>query len=275
MKNSKIMQYLVACTFIGFLILGQGCTSRQFCPPPEDMDFEEIAPLTEDINADIYIDASFSMAGFVNPPNSFYVRTLQMLERAFISGWPKRSNSLKFHKFGSKISKIEREQVLSAAFAEFYMDPEFRAQTRIEKVIENANRDNLNIIITDLFQIDADVNLLIGSLNQKFLTKHNSVGVLGIKSHFNGKVFDVGLEDFNFNYYTYMGRKVDEYRPFYLLIIGKYKDIVHYYEMLKINGLSNFPEKNFIIFSPKLVERLATFENSDKKPTKKKEVLKI
>lgn len=192
MKKSKNIKYLAVCILACFLLLGQGCTSREFCPLPEDMDFEEIAPLTVEINADIYIDASFSMVGFVTPGNSFYVRTLQMLERAFISGWPKRSNSLKFYKFGSKISKIERDQVLSAAFAEFYMDPEIRAQTRIEKVIENANSDNLNIIITDLFQIDADVNLLIGSLNQKFLTKHNSVGVLGIKSHFNGKVFDVG-----------------------------------------------------------------------------------
>lgn len=275
MRNSKNIQLTVMCLLAGFLLITEGCNKKGFCPEPEDVDFEQISPLTVKLNADIYIDASFSMVGFVNPGNSYYIRTLQMLERAFISGWPKRSGNLKFYKFGSKMSEINRDQALSAAFAEFYMDPEFRAQTRIEKVIKNADNSNLNIIITDLFQIDADVNILIEKLNQKFLTKDNSVGVLGIKSHFNGKVFDVGLEDFNFNYFTNPGRKVHEYRPFYLLIIGKYKDITHYYEMLKINGLSNFPEKNFIIFSPRLVERLATFENSEVKPTKIREVLKI
>ncbi len=263
---------LLMVVFVCFLILWGGCNPREFCPMPEDIDFEEIAILSENLEADIYIDASFSMVGFVNPGNSYYVRTLQMLERAFISGWPKGSRN--FHKFGTKISEISRDQVLAAAFAGFYMDPEFRAQTRIEKVIDNANKNNLNIIITDLFQIDADVNLLIERLNQKFLTKDISVGVLGVKSQFNGKVFDVGLEDFNFDYFT-SRREAAEYRPFYLLMLGKYNDIVHYYKMLKVNGLSNFPEKSFIIFSPQLVERLASFENSEIKRSKIKEVRQI
>lgn len=268
--NKHILLMLV---FVCFLILWGGCNPREFCPMPEDMDFEEIAPLSKNLEADIYIDASFSMVGFIKPGNSYYVRGLQMLERAFIAGWPKGSRN--FYKFGSNISEISRDKALKAASEIFYCDPNFRGQTRIENVIDNANRNNLSVIITDLFQTDADVNLLIEKLNSRFLTKDIAVGVLGIKSQFNGRVWDVGLEDLNFDYYS-NGREVAEYRPFYLLMFGKYNDIVHYHKMMKINGLNNFPEKNFIIFSSQLVERLASFDNARLSDTDKiTEVLNI
>lgn len=275
MKNSKIMQYLVACTFVGFLILVQGCTPRKFCPPPEDMDFEEIAPLTAKLKADIYYDASYSMMGFVKQGNSYYVRTLQMLERSFISGWPKSTrDDCRYYKFGTTIDRISRDEALNAVFAAFYNDPNFLEETRIEYVIDKVNKDNLTIIVTDLFQNASDVNLLIGKLNRKILSKETSVGILGIKSHFNGRVWDVGLEKFSFEYYT-AGKKPGQFRPFYILLIGKYNDIAHYYKMMKVNGLDSFPEQNFLILSPQLVERLASFENSEIKRTKIKEVRNI
>ncbi|MCK5059033.1 MAG: hypothetical protein KAT34_20465 [Candidatus Aminicenantes bacterium] len=272
MKNKSSILFIFTCIVVCFLLLYGGCEPRKFCPFPEDMDFEGIAPLSDNLQTDIYIDASFSMVGFVNPGNSYYARTLQLLERAIIAGWPKGSRT--FYKFGAIINEISREQALEAAFRGFYCDPDFKSETRIESVIDNAAKDNLNIIVTDLFQMDADVNLLIEKLNQKFLSKEISVGVFGIKSQFRGRVWDVGLESLNFHYDT-DGREPAEYRPFYLLILGKYNDIVHFYKMMRYNGLDSFQGKNFIIFSPQLVERLATFENSKIKPGKVTQVLKI
>ena len=272
MKNSNNIKYTAACIVACLLLLVAGC-KPEFCTLSEEMDLEEIATLSKEVEVDIYIDASFSMVGFIDPGNSYYVRTLQMLERAFISGWPKGSK--KFHKFGSNISEISRDQFLAAAFAGFYMDPEFRGYTRIENVIDNANKNNLNIIITDLFQTDADVNLLIDKLNNRFLTKDIAVGVLGIKSQFNGRVWDVGLENLNFDYYT-RGRNPVGFRPFYILMFGKYNDIVHFYKMMKVNGLNDFPEKNFIILSFQLMQQLASFENAVLAQTSKiKEVMNI
>lgn len=271
MKNKTSISIIFTFVVVCFLLLYVSCEPRKFCPFPDDLDFEEIAPLSEKLQADIYVDASFSMVGFVNPANSYYARTLQLLERAIIAGWPKGSR--KFCKFGATINEISREEALEAAFRDFYCDPNFRSQTRIESVIDNAAKDNLNIIVTDLFQMDADVNLLIEKLNQKFLSKEISVGVFGIKSQFKGRVWDVGLESLNF-YYDTDGREPAEYRPFYLLILGKYNDIIHFYKMISHNGINNFP-KNFIVFSPQMVERLATFENSDVLGNKITEVQKI
>jgi len=261
---------MLTCSILACLLFfWGGCQLRKVCPFPEDMDFEEISPLSENLTVDIYIDASYSMVGFVALGNSYYVRMLQLLERSFIAGWPKGTRN--FHKFGTSISEISREQAKEAAFERFYRDPNFCAETRIESVIDSAKEGNLNIIITDLFQMDADVNLLIERLNQKFLSKKVSVGVLGIKSQFNGKVWDVGLQSLNFSYST-DGRDPGEFRPFYLLMIGNYYDIAHFYKMMNYNGLDSFPEKNFLILSPQLVERLATFENSKIKQRKVKEI---
>jgi hypothetical protein len=264
MKNSKNIKYLVVCFLACFLLLGQECSPREFCPLPEGLDFEEIEPLSNNLQASIYFDASTSMAGFVNPGNSHYVRTLQMMERAFISGWP-GCRQRNFYKFGIDISSVPRDKLKEAEFAGFYPD----VKTHIEKVIdkiekEKKEKDKLIIIISDLFQNQQDVNLLIEKLNEVILSEKMSVGILGIKSQFNGTVGDVGLITLNqelaFEYRT-NGKKPTEYRPFYLLMFGKYSDIVHYYKMLKINGLDSLPEKNFVILSPQLVEKLASFEN--------------
>ncbi|MGD2087185.1 MAG: hypothetical protein PVH61_13460 [Candidatus Aminicenantes bacterium] len=275
MRNTKYLKYSFVCILTCFLMLAPGCTPREFCGQPEDMQFEEIPPLTPELKADIYYDASYSMVGFVNPGNSYYVRTLQLLERSFISGWPESTTEdYQYYQFGTTIDRISRDKALNAVFAEFYNDPDFLEETRIEYVIDKVDKGNLTIIITDLFQNAADVNLLIGKLNRKILSKDMSVGVLGIKSHFNGRVWDVGLEKFNFEYYT-AGKEPVEFRPFYIFMIGKYTDIAHYYKMMNVNGLDSFPEKNFLIFSPQLVERLASFENSEIKRSKIKEVRNI
>jgi hypothetical protein len=231
------------------------------------MDFERIAPTSEEVIADVFFDASFSMSGFVNQANSLYIRAIQILERSLISAWPKNS-TYNYYKFGSDISQIKRNEFLKAIQPSFYWDRKFRNETRIEKVVEKAKVENLTIIITDLFQNDADVNLLISKLNDKFLKKDMSLGVLGVKSEFVGKVCDVSLQGLHFDYST-ENLKPKEFRPFYVLMLGSYSDIKHFFENLKINGLSTFPEKNFIIFSPYLVERLASFEDSTLSETSK------
>jgi hypothetical protein len=265
MRKSKYIPFIYI--FFCFLTFFGGCGKREFCKLPAEMDFEEIEPLANKLKVGIFYDASLSMLGFVNPSNSYYIRTLQLAERAFISGWP--DGSVDYYKFGTIIDKIDRPEALKAANAKFYNAPEFRKETRIENVIDNIDFNSLTIIITDLFQNDADVNLLLEKFKQKFLSEKDiAVGVLGIKSQFNGMVYDVGIEGLPFEYLT-RGLEAIDFRPFYVLMFGKYKNIQHYYKMLKTNGLDEFPEKNFVIFSPRLVNRLASFENAALSETSK------
>lgn len=256
------MKFILLTFILGYFSVFWVECKPEHCKLAEKMDFEAIRPLTENVKADVFLDASYSMAGYVECSNSFYIRTLQILERALISGWPQGTRS--FYKFGTEISRpLPREKILSAAQCGFYGDPNFRHQTRIEKVIDKARPENLTIIVTDLFQNGADVNLLITKLNEKFLKKEMALGVLGIKSEFSGNVCDFGVPNLNFSYSTLDKKKPEDFRPFYILMLGKYADVKHYYENMKINGLDSFLVENFIIFSPQLVEQLASFEKSN------------
>lgn len=260
-RRSFVMLFMLICV----LALSSKCNG-EFCGPPDKIDLEEILPLSKSISADVFYDASFSMVGFVSNINSYYVRTLQLVESSLISGWTKQA--IKYFKFGTIAREIPRAKALEATQGKFYIDDEFKNETHIEKVIARANTGHLTIIVTDLFQNNADVNLLIQKLNEKFLSKKLSVGILAVKSEFTGRVWDVGIHELNFDYTT-AGLRPEHYRPFYILMLGKYAEIEHFYKNIKANGLASFPQTNFIILSPNLVRRLASFENLTSAKSKK------
>ncbi len=258
--NMTIKKILLSCLLAILTLCGPGCR-QEVCSSLEKVDLENAPPLSTNITTDFYFDASYSMSGYVREPDSEYVRTLQIVERSLISAWPNGSEKA-FYKFGNKISNLSnRAEILKATQLPFYTDPEFNTKTRIEQVIDNAKTANLTLIITDLFQNNADVNLLIKKLNEKFIRKDLAIGILAIKSDFNGKVYGVGIQGIAFTYSTHT-LKPSKYRPFYIMMLGKYEDIRHLYENMEVNGLGQIREKNFLILSPILVKHLATFEGS-------------
>ncbi len=240
------------------LVITPGCND-EYAKLHDGVNPQSLLPVSENITAEVFYDASYSMYGYVTGENSYYIKMLQILSRAYYSGWP--DGKIVYNKFGTQISQISRQEAMEASKKAFYFDKAFTQDTHIENVILKAKEKDLTIIVTDLFQKDADVNLLIEKLNEKFLSKNLAVGLLGIKSEFHGKVCDVGIQGLNFKYST-VGKKTKDYRPFFVLLLGSYNDVAHYYKKLCANGLELFPEKNFIIFSSHLVEQLASFKNS-------------
>ncbi len=255
-----IKKILLSSLLAVLTLTAPGCR-QEVCSSLEKIDLEKAPSLSTNIATDFYFDASYSMSGYVREPDSEYVRTLQIVERSLISAWPNGSEK-SFYKFGNKISKVSnRSEILKATQLAFYSDPEFNKKTRIDQVIDNAKTANLTLIITDLFQNNADVNLLIKKLNEKFIRKDLAIGILAIKSAFCGKVYGVGIQGKAFAYST-QNLKPPKYRPFYIMMLGKHEDIRHLYENMEANGMGQIPEKNFLILSPTLVKRLTTFEGS-------------
>jgi hypothetical protein len=119
------------------------------------------------------------------------------------------------------------------------------------------SNNSLTVIVTDLFQNDADVSLLTNVLNEKCLKKNFAIGILGIRSQYDGTVYDVGIQSYSFSYKS-NDTDTKTFRPFYLLILGKHADVANYFEQLK-SSLS-FIKDTFVIFSPYIVNPLASFE---------------
>jgi hypothetical protein len=234
-----------------------GCESKVKELPPEDAS-DNVGEVSDTLDVDIFLDATLSMKGFIIPGvASHYEQTIQLLERAVGKGW--QNGKAMFYRFGSTISPIKSRGYLEAAQPGFYTDKKFFQKTFIENVLDSAKTENLTVIVTDLFQNDADVNLLTRKLKEKYLIKNLAIGILGIKSEFNGSVYDVGIRNYSFAY-TSNNANSETFRPFYVLMLGKHTDVVRYYEELEKSGLKNFPSNNFLIFSRYLGNPLTSFE---------------
>lgn len=130
--------------------------------------------------------------------------------------------------------------------------------TSTEEVRDYREEGELVVIVTDLFQDRGDINLLVAQLKEKYIKKGIEVGLFGIRSQFDGTVYDTGIGQAPLPYRSDPNNP-ETFRPFYLLVLGGHADIAHYFDRLTTNG---FPDAKTIIFSRYLVSPLLSFEGA-------------
>ncbi|MGB8698612.1 MAG: hypothetical protein WCD18_04280 [Thermosynechococcaceae cyanobacterium] len=131
--------------------------------------------------------------------------------------------------------------------------------SQIDKLLtDQATENRVNVIVTDLYQKNADIGRVQGPMTQNYLERGYAIGVLAVKSEFNGTIYDVGLTNQQFSYST-LGQSPKKYHPFYILILGTYGNVHHFYEQAQQYGL-NSVQHEFAIFSPQLVKQTATLD---------------
>jgi hypothetical protein len=161
------------CVFYTF-----GCDGKQFCSPPPSGAANQLPPISKSLKVDVFLDGTISMKGFIVPGiASRYQQTLPLLESTVARGWA--DSQVVFHKFGTVIKDLSERRYLDAQHPQFYDEAEVREKTLIQNVIDKAETDRLTLIVTDLFQTDADINLITAKIKEKFIAKNLSVGVLG------------------------------------------------------------------------------------------------
>ena len=211
------------------------------------------------------------MQGFADPAPTDYTRLIPLLESAVLGGWA--DAKVKFYRFGTHVEPIDRDSYLRVRNPQFYEDSDINRETRIEKVIDHevqvgsdsGNGDRLAIIVTDLFQTDNDTNVLVARLKDNYLKNNLEVGILGIRSHFDGVIYDIGV-GIPPRPYKSDPKDPSTWRPFYLLVVGRHADIAHYFDGLISAGLSG---ARTVIFSPHLTDPIASFEEGSLDSTDK------
>ena len=278
-KTSLLLFSFYLCFFI-FLI---SCdTSKPDPPDPPPVDPSDmVGDISDKLAARIYFDASVSMQGFVVPSSTQYKNILRPLESVITSGW--KNGNTEFFRFGEQVRPIDRDSYLRTGSVDFYDDLrtyiqnifEYEDQLVGENIdINNTLEDSIDkdtpsndinisreenrlvVIVTDLFQDRRDVNLLVSQLKDKYIKNGLEVGLLGLRSEFNGKVYNLGTTPI---LYRSTPDNPETFRPFYLLVLGRHADIAHYFDRLVANG---FPEAQTIIFSRYLVSPLLSFEDA-------------
>jgi hypothetical protein len=245
---------------IGF----RGCDSRQLCSAPVANDLNRFPAASQTLKAHVFLDGTTSMKGFIVPGlSSRYQQVLPLLESTVERGWS--GSQIAFYRFGSVIEELPERRYLEAQHQAFYEAREIRERTLIQNVIDFSSEENsensLTVIVTDLFQTDVDVNLISRKIKEKFITKNRSVGIVGLKSQFNGRIFDVGPNNYAFDYRTDNSNPTS-FRPFYILVLGKHSDVSNYFDALLKGGFELGPETQALILSPYLSETVSSFAES-------------
>ena len=217
---------------------------------------EGLGKSSKSLHVHIYFDATLSMQGFVNPGSTDYTRLIPHLESVVLSGWA--DGKVEFYRFGTHVEPVDRDSYLSVHDPQFYEDGEINRETLIEKVIDHEYQEGsdeetrLSVIITDLFQTKSDANLLVAEFKDKCLKDNLAVGMMGIRSHFEGMVYDIGV---GIPPKPYKSDPDDPstWRPFYLLVVGRHLHISQYFDSLISAG--NIDART-VIYSPHLTQPL-------------------
>jgi len=219
---------------------------------------------SKQIQAQIYIDGTPSMNGFVAFSGSRYIRTLRTLSTAIDEKW--QNAQTKLYRFGDNNKKLlssgDFQQAQTAAFypkdAANERGYPFFENSQITDVInaDKATNDSLTLIITDLTENKQNMLNVFESLKQRYINADFAVGILSLRSEFNGLVYDVGLNNESFTWNTNSPQQKSDpksYRPFYIIMLGKYANVNYLYERLEASDKEVVKDGKFVIFDKKLI----------------------
>jgi len=252
------LRWLVA---IAASLLMTSCKPKTVIPNcvPLSNQTSPIDQKSDSVTTLIQIDGTPSMQGFTkNFTNSRYAQTLDLLDRASTTTW--KTSIVQYFRFGTVKQQIDRQAYLQAKLPEFYTgeNPVFRV-SQIESAITPAAKERISIIVTDLYQKNSDTNLVLKKLKEDYLQKGYAVGILAIRSEFDGIIYDVGIKNTQFPYST-QGKKIEQFRPFYVLVLGSYGNISNYFDEIKKTSASLIKYEQFTIFYPQIVRQASTFQ---------------
>ena len=242
-------------------------------PPPINKTTDRSTPLKISLN----VDGSGSMYGYIkNNSNSRYAQTITLLDSVVNLGSSSRSQvQVEHYRIGEKTAQpITENQYQKARLPEFYTgkSSEFPPVTsQLDVAIENPqNEDQLLILVTDLDQQGEDLNKLNKKIQQTYFNQQlpgYAVGVLGIKSEYNHLVYSVNNSLYQDFAYRTQGKELELYRPFYVIFLGHYQDIVHYIEKMQQKKPDLFNSSEFSLFYPEnIVAKITTLQNSSSFP---------
>lgn len=196
-----ILMSLTACKF------PFGC---DVVPPNEETFTKSNLAIPEKPEVDVYIDASLSMLGYTTIPSDNSYRELpdELMDVGSSMG------GIHFYSFGKDVVPLQgsdyRKFINPSAYTEL--------ENSIKTVIDNAEPEHLTVILTDLFETDAAWSVISSKIQEKYFSNNCGVAVLGLKSPFNGTVYDVGLDAAKYDFNS--GNEPAMYRPVYMLVMG-------------------------------------------------------
>lgn len=211
---------------------------------------------------DIYLDATYSMQGFSRPEATNFSRLLDGIEAAVQNA--AKSSDIRFFKYGRSVAPLERAAFIAARNnSALWNDKDFRSETNFAQAVDSTDPGRVSIFITDLFYSNADANKVVGAIQDKCFKNGVEMGLLGLKSQFDGYVADVQPPV-----------KVIGERPLYLLVFGSKANINLIFSAFRNQPyiqadqallLTRYPVKSFAVTATKAKDSKAINISSARK----------
>jgi len=230
--NNNFLKFIVV--FLTVTLISNFTAAKEQCSPEYSLPEVQINSTQEDSSDEnpvfVYFDGSLSMKGFVvDQPGqkNLYVSIIDDLQQIAENVGSKTY----YHKFGSKVAPIKENEIARVIKEGFYtcagsVQECDNQHTAIDLPFKaaKANLDATYIITTDLF---LENNQLVGTTLsaltkplKSVLKKGKSIGVFGIMSSFNGKIWGIPTSTGATMPYSDALK-----RPFYIIVIGDQKNI--------------------------------------------------
>ena len=220
MKHWRVVT-IVAVLFVTMIL--SGCSTREIVGMPPGSPMMPSKSKSDKMIVDVYWDATVSMKGFTTLAAGNIYRTLpDMLgELGGILG------EVHFFRFGEKVVPLEGRDYRRFRDSDCYTEK----TTSFGNVLDQTDPNNLSVVITDLFEDDADWSNITQKLRAKYFPQHLTVAIIGVKNSFYGKIYDAGINAASFNYDS----KDDpaRFRPFYLFLMGSESQVQAFLERWK------------------------------------------
>ena len=211
------------------------------------------------MTVDIYWDATESMQGFTKLAAGNVFRNLPDT----LSDIGDRLGAVNFFRFGENVTPVEGRKYRHFSSPETYTE----LITSFGRVLDMADPSHVSIVVTDLFENDADWTNVTQKIREKYFAKHLAVAIIGIKNSFHGKIYDVGLNKATFEHNS--GDSPARYRPFYLFLMGPESQIRAFLTKWDNEQLPA-SEMNCVVFSEHFTTETKTLRLADvPKPNKR------
>ena len=232
MLNNRFCRTIGIFLYVTFL--SSVANAKEQCSPEYSLPESQINSIQEDSSDEnpvfVYFDGSLSMKGFVvDQPGqkNLYVSVIDDLQQIAENVGSKTY----YHKFGNKVAPIKENEIARVIKPTFYeckdavakCDNQYTALQLPFKAAK-ANTDGTYIIVTDLFLENKQlVGSTLSALTKplkSILKKGKSIGIFGVMSSFNGKIWGIPTREG-----PTMSYSEAQKRPYYIIVIGDQKNI--------------------------------------------------
>lgn len=243
---------IIIMMFSGCILGRDGGDGGALPPPPGSLPSPQSKP--ERIIADVYWDATVSMKGFTALASGNVFRALPDT----LGNMGSALGEIHFFRFGEEVIPIEGREYRRFSSPECYTE----TVTSFGNVLDAADPNHLSVVVTDLFESDADWSNVTQKLREKYFSNHFTVAIIGIKNSFSGEIFDVGLNAATYSYDS--GDDSALFRPFYLFLMGEEAQVRAFIDQWKTQPVAN-NEMKYVVLSEYLGTYVPDANHSVKK----------